>query len=86
MSSKQDALERVHQAAEAYRLSQHATQRARERFVDSLMDARAAKATYEELAHESVIVPNDPGKHVSRQRVAQFMNERKPAPAAGEGI
>jgi hypothetical protein len=77
MSEKDDKLQEVFEAAEYYRESQANTARARERFVDSIMDAKAAKATQYEIAERCVIEPDNPTKHLSRQRVAQFIDERR---------
>jgi hypothetical protein len=76
---KKTALDDVEAAAEDYREAQAQTKRERERFIDMIMDAKAARATQQEIAERCVIDPDDPtGRHLSRQRVAQFMNERRP--------
>lgn len=81
LDAKKTALEEVYQAAEGFRESQAATSRARERFVDSILNARASKATQQEIAERCVIDPDDPqGQHLSRQRVAQFIEERRKKP------
>lgn len=81
LDAKKTALDEVYEAAEDYRESQSATYKARERFVDSILDARTAKATQQEIAERCVIDPDDPqGQHLSRQRVAQFINERRKVP------
>lgn len=77
MSDKQDKLQAVFEAAEDYRESQNSTARARERFIDSIMDAKDAKATQAEIAQRCVIEPDNANKHLSRQRVAQFIDERR---------
>lgn len=76
-SEKFNALDAVYEAAEYYRESQQGTARARERFVDSIMEAKKAKATQEEIAERCVIEADNPHQHLSRQRVAQFINERR---------
>lgn len=78
MNEKEVALEAVGEAAEDYRESQDATGRARERFIDSIIDAKDSKATQQEIAQRCVLESDDPSRHLSRQRVAQFINERKP--------
>ncbi len=75
---KKAALEKVYAAAEDYRETQAMALRARERFIDTIVDAKAAKATQQEIADNCPIEPDNPTKHLSRQRVAQFLNERKP--------
>lgn len=78
LDAKKTALEEVYEAAEDYREAQAATKNARERFVDRILDARTAKATQQEIAERCVIDPDDPqGEHLSRQRVAQFIDERR---------
>jgi hypothetical protein len=78
VNDKEAALDSVAEAAEDYRESQDATGRARERFIDSIIDAKDAKATQQEIAQRCVIESDNTQKHLSRQRVAQFINERKP--------
>lgn len=75
--TKRARLDEVLQAAEDYREAQAATLRARERFVDSIIEAKDAKATQAEIAQRCVIEPDNPNKHLSRQRVAQFIDERR---------
>lgn len=75
--SKEAKLQEVYEAAEYYRESQAKTARAREQFIDSIMDAKAARATQYEIAERCVIEPDNPTKHLSRQRVAQFIDERR---------
>lgn len=78
IDNKKIALEEVHEAAEDFRESQASTLRDRERFIDAIMAARRVGATQQEIADRCVIDPDDPeGNHLSRQRVAQFINERK---------
>jgi len=78
LDAKKTALEEVYEAAEDFRESQASTARARERFVDKILAARSAKATQQDIAERCVIDPDDPqGKHLSRQRVAQFIDERR---------
>jgi hypothetical protein len=79
VSDKASKLKEVLEAAEDYREAQQATQRARERFVDSIVAAKDAKATQQEIAERCVIEPDNPQKHLSRQRVAQFIDERRKA-------
>lgn len=74
---KEAALDAVGEAAENYRESQQSTERHREMFVDSIIEAKEAKATQHEIAQRCVVEPDNPNKHLSRQRVAQFINERK---------
>lgn len=74
---KEESLEAVGEAAENYRESQQSTARHREIFIDTIMDAKDAKATQQEIAQRCVIEPDNTKKHLSRQRVAQFINERK---------
>ena len=81
LDDKKSALDDVEEAAEDFRESQAATARARERFVDRIQDARSARATQQEIADRCVIDPDDPnGEHLSRQRVAQFIDERRKKP------
>ena len=77
MIDKEAALDAVGEAAEEYRESQNSTGRAREAFIDAIMEAKEAKATQQEIAQRCVIEPDDTSKHLSRQRIAQFMNERR---------
>lgn len=78
LDAKKTALEEVYDTAEDFRESQAATKRARERFVDAILSARQAKATQQEIAERCVIDPDDPqGQHLTRQRVAQFIDERR---------
>lgn len=77
MIDKEAALDAVGEAAEHYRESQQSTGRARERFIDAIMDAKDAKATQQEIAQRCVLEPDNTSQHLSRQRVAQFMNERR---------
>lgn len=74
---KEAALDAVGEAAENYRESQQSTGRHREMFVDAIIDATDAKATQQEIAERCVVEPDNTNKHLSRQRVAQFINERK---------
>jgi hypothetical protein len=67
----------VYEAATEYRESQAHAVQARERFIDAIMEAKGARATQEEIAQRCVIEPGNPNKHLKRQRVAQFMSERK---------
>jgi hypothetical protein len=73
--AKQVALDEVHQAAETFRQAQQATSQAREAFIDKIIEARDLKATQQEIAEQCVT--DEPEGHLSRQRVAQFINERK---------
>lgn len=75
--SKDDRLQEVFDAAEHYRESQAAMLRAREDFIDAIIDAKSARATQQEIAERCVIEPDNPSKHLSRQRVAQFIDERR---------
>lgn len=78
IDSKKTALEEVEQAAEDFREAQAGTLRARERFIDAIVTAREANATQQEIAERCVIDADDPdGNHLSRQRVAQFIKERR---------
>lgn len=78
IDNKKIALQEVYESAEDYRESQQATLRAREKFIDTIVQARSSKATQQEIAEQCVIDPDDPdGQHLSRQRVAQFLSERK---------
>jgi hypothetical protein len=77
--SKEDKLQRVYETAEAFRVAQQSVApggRIREEFIDSIMDAKDAKASQREISERCVIEPNS-SKHVSRQRVAQFIEERR---------
>lgn len=74
---KEAALDAVGEAAENYRESQQSTSRHREMFIDAIMEAKDSKATQQEIAERCVIEPDNTSKHLSRQRVAQFINERK---------
>jgi hypothetical protein len=67
--NKQIKLSAVVEAYERYQECQEMTTEARENFIDKVMDARAAKATQQQIADEV---------ELSRQRIAQFMDERKP--------
>jgi hypothetical protein len=77
VTDKQQALQEVFDAAEDYREMQRATLKAREIFIDKIVDAKTAKATQQEIAERCVIEPDNPNKHLSRQRVAQFIDERR---------
>jgi hypothetical protein len=78
IDSKKLALDEVGDAAEDFREMQHQVHLARERFIDTMVAAREANATQQEIAERCVIDPDDPeGEHLSRQRVAQFLKERK---------
>jgi hypothetical protein len=83
VSEKIQALEDVYNSAEHYREMQLATRRARESFLDAIMVARDAKATQQQIAERCVVEP-DTTKHLSRQRVAQLMNERRPVETESE--
>jgi len=76
LSEKNDRLQEVNEAAEAYREVQLATLEARERFVDAIVAAREAKATQQEIAEQCVIEPGN-SHHLSRRRIAQFIKERE---------
>jgi hypothetical protein len=70
----------VFDTAEEFRTAQQAVApggRIREKFIDAIMDAKDEKASQREIAERCVIEPNNPTKHVSRQRVAQFIEERR---------
>ncbi len=74
MSEKKQALEDVESAFVDYRVMQEGALQARESFIDSIVEARDAKASQQEIA-ECCAVPGD--KHLSRQRVHQFLDERR---------
>lgn len=71
--NKQEALQYVEDAHTAYRVSQENMHEAREEFIDALVEAKGAKATQEEIAAKCQ-TPDGP---LSRQRIAQFLKERK---------
>lgn len=80
IDAKKLALEEVEGAANDFREAQQAQRDARERFIDKIVEARSVKATQQEIAERCVVDPDDPeGNHLSRQRVAQFLDERKKA-------
>lgn len=76
MTDKEIKLDEVEAAAETYRLARRAVFLARENFIDAIMQARAAKVTQQSIAERSVIDPYGT-KPMSRQRVTQFIEERK---------
>lgn len=71
--SKQDALSYVLQKHDEYRHAQEDMSDAREAFIDALVEAKDAKATQEEIAAQCQ-TPDGP---LSRQRIAQFLKERR---------
>lgn len=71
--NKQDALKYVEDAHTAYRVAQESMHEAREEFIDALVEAKDAKATQEDIAAQCQ-TPDGP---LSRQRIAQFLKERK---------
>lgn len=80
IDDKKLALDEVGDTAEDFREMQHQMHLARERWIDAMVAARAVNATQQEIAERCVIDPDDPeGEHLSRQRVAQFLKERKVA-------
>lgn len=76
---KRSKLDAVLAAATDFREMQHQTAVAREYFIDTILEAKDAKATQQEIAERCVIDPLKPTQHLSRQRVAQFIDERKRA-------
>jgi len=73
MSAKDEALQAVEDKHTEYRYAQEDMHRAREAFIDSLVEAKDAKCTQEEIASKCQ-TPDGP---LSRQRIAQFLKERK---------
>lgn len=71
--NKQDALQYVADKHVEYRRAQMDMSDAREAFIDALVEAKDAKATQEEIAAQCQ-TPDGP---LSRQRIAQFLKERK---------
>lgn len=71
--NKQDALSYVELKHHEYRNAQMNMSDAREAFIDALVEAAEAKATQEEIASKCQ-TPDGP---LSRQRIAQFLKERK---------
>lgn len=77
MSDKSDKLDTVYDAAVELRYGQEAVApggRVREQFVDAVFDAKS-HATQQEIA--DTINKANPNKPMSRQRVAQFIEEKK---------
>lgn len=79
IDSKKIKLEEVYDAHEAFREAQRAAADAREAWIDAMVEAKKAKATQQEIAEQCVVEDDlrDEGDHLSRQRVAQFLSERK---------
>jgi hypothetical protein len=76
---KETALQAVEQAAADFRELQEAMKQGRERFIDAIMYAHGtARATQQEIAERCFVDFEDPdGEHLSRQRVSQYITERK---------
>ena len=71
--TKDQALKWVNVKHHEYRATQEDAHAAREAFIDALEDAKAAKATQEEMAAECTTQEGP----LSRQRIAQFLKERR---------
>ena len=71
--TKQEALQYVENKHEEYRHVQEDMHDSREAFIDALVEAKNANCTQEEIAARC-LTPDGP---LSRQRIAQFLKERR---------
>lgn len=71
--SKDHALRVVSDKHTMYRHAQEDMHDSREAFIDAIVEAKGANATQEEIAAQCP-TPDGP---LSRQRIAQFLKERK---------
>jgi hypothetical protein len=76
MGKKSEVLSELHNVALTYRQARLDEAKAREGFINAIKQAVDFGVTHDEISRYCFIDP-DTNNHISRQRVSQFVKERK---------